>query len=233
MVTSATYRQQPQVTPELQERDPNNVLLGRAPRVRVEAEVIRDTALSASGLLVQKLGGPSVFPPQPPGVADLAYGAPAWPTSVGPDRYRRGLYTYQKRASPYAAFVTFDAPSGENCLVRRERSNTPLQALALLNDAVFSEAAAALAERVLRDGPKDFAGRARLAFRLCLVREPSESELTALSTFHEQQLDRFTKGELDASKFARSGQGFDQHELAAWTTVARVLLNLDEFIVKE
>ncbi|HZY86218.1 MAG TPA: PSD1 and planctomycete cytochrome C domain-containing protein, partial [Gemmataceae bacterium] len=135
IVTSATYRQSARVTPELLARDPENRLLARGPRFRLEAELLRDAALRASGLLSPRLGGPSVFPPQPPGVTtEGAYGALAWKPSAGPDRYRRGLYTFSKRTAPFAAFTTFDAPSGEACVARREASNTPLQALTLLND---------------------------------------------------------------------------------------------------
>ena len=145
IVTSATYRQSSRVTPELLARDPDNKLLARGPRLRLEAELVRDAALGASGLLSHKVGGPSVFPPQPAGVtAEGAYGALGWKPSEGPDRYRRGLYTFSKRTAPFAMFTTFDAPSGEACVARREVSNTPLQALTLLNDAVFIECAQAL-----------------------------------------------------------------------------------------
>ena len=145
IVMSATYQQASRITPELQERDPQNVLLARGPRFRVEAEMVRDYALVASGLFSGKLGGPSVYPPQPAGVTtEGAYGPLQWKVSEGSDRYRRGLYTFAKRTAPYAMTGTFDGPSGEACLARRDRSNTPLQSLTLLNDEVFMEAARAL-----------------------------------------------------------------------------------------
>ena len=159
IVTSATYRQSSRVTPELLAKDPENRLLARGPRVRLEAEMLRDAALRVSGLLSEKIGGPSVFPPQPPGVStEGAYGGLAWNVSPGGDAYRRGLYTFSKRTAPYAMFTTFDAPSGEVCVARREVSNSPLQALTLLNDPVFEEAAQALgrmmaAARRLGRGP--------------------------------------------------------------------------------
>ena len=140
IVTSATYRQSSRVTPELLARDRENQLLARGPRVRLEAEVIRDSVLQASGLLCERVGGPSVFPPQPPGVTtEGTYGGLAWKVSKGRDRYRRGLYTFSKRTAPFAMFSTFDAPSGEVCVARRDVSNSPLQALTLLNDPVFEE----------------------------------------------------------------------------------------------
>ncbi len=145
IVTSATYRQASRGTPQSWQIDPDNKLLGRGPRVRLEAEQIRDAVLRVSGLLSEKVGGPSVFPPQPPGVTtEGAYGQLQWKVSDGPDRYRRGLYTFSKRTAPFAMFATFDAPSGEVCVARRDVSNTPLQALTLLNDPAFTEAAQAL-----------------------------------------------------------------------------------------
>ena len=190
IVTSATYRQSSHASVQQRERDGDNILLARGPRLRVEAETVRDIALSASGLLTPTIGGPSVFPPQPAGVNDLAWGSAVWPTSQGPDRFRRGLYTYLKRTSPYAAFVTFDAPSGENCTVRRERSNTPLQALTMLNDTVFVEAAQALARRVVQSKSPDGVDRVRQMFRWCLTREPSPDELGDLVQFYQAQQPR-------------------------------------------
>jgi len=237
MVESATYRQSSVASPGLLARDPGNELLARGPRFRVEAEMVRDLALAASGLLNPELGGPSVYPPQPEAVTALAYGQGGWPTSNGPARYRRGLYTYLKRTAPYAAFITFDAPTSEIACVRRERSNTPLQALTLLNDAVFVEAARALARRVLDRGGEPFEDRVRLAFRLCLTRPPRDGEVRALAAFHDRQLARFRAGEADPVKVAgldASAAGSpDTAELAAWTTIARALLNLDETITKE
>ena len=230
IVTSATYRQSSAVGPLARAHDPDNITLARGPRVRVEAEMVRDLALGASGLLSPKLGGASVFPPQPPGVTELAYGGGGgWPTSKGSDRYRRGLYTHSKRTSPYAAFGTFDAPSGETCLVRRERSNTPLQALTLLNDSVFVETSQALARRVML-ATSETTDRARLMFRLCLTREPSDAELHDLQTFFESQRSRLAAD--SASATAITG-GDPAADLAAWTLVARAITNLDEFISKQ
>ena len=237
MVESATYRQSSVASPGLLARDPKNELMARGPRFRVDAEMVRDIALAASGLLNPEVGGPSVYPPQPEAVTALAYGQGGWPTSTGPARFRRGLYTYLKRTAPYAAFITFDAPTSEIACVRRERSNTPLQALTLLNDAVFVEASRALARRVLDQGGTTFEDRVRLAFRLCLTRPPREAEVRSLAGFYDQQIARFRAGEADPSKVAGIDPKLpgapDPAELAAWTTVARALLNLDETITKE
>ena len=236
IVMSAVYRQSSKISPELAERDPQNILLARGPRVRVDAETIRDIALETSGLMVRTLGGPSVFPPQP-GAAGSTFGPFQWKDSTGPDRYRRGLYTFRKRGGPYAAFATFDAPPPNTCAMARRRSNTPLQALAQLNDLVVVEASRALAERVLREASEDIAGRVRHAFRLTLSRPPSESEVTALVEFHERQRRRFEEGSLDAAAvYGSAADGDDAAELralAAMTTLARLLLNLDETITKE
>ena len=238
IVTSATYRQSSVASPELLERDPNNLLLARGPRFRVEAEAVRDIVLAASGLLTPAVGGPSVYPPQPDGVMSLSYTQGAWPTSTGPDRYRRGLYTFLKRTAPYAAFMTFDAPTSEATCTRRERSNTPLQALTLLNDTVYLEASRALAKRVLAEAPAPgFEDRVRLAYRLCLARPPRADEVALLATFFDKQLSRFRTGGADAGKVAgadpKAPTPGDLAELAAWTTVARAILNLDETITKE
>ncbi len=249
IVTSATYRQSAHATPEQLARDPRNERLGRGPRFRVPAEVVRDIALAASGLLATRIGGPSVFPPQPEGATALAYGMPAWPVSTGENRYRRGLYTYLKRTSPYAASITMDAPTSETTCVRRDRSNTPLQALTLLNDTVFVEAGQAMARRILAECPdRTTAARAGYAFRLCLARPPRQEELARLTAFFDRQLARFRAGELDAARVAGLGSqdppptpllaptpppGSDPNELAAWTVVARVLLNLDETVTRE
>ena len=238
IVTSATYRQDNRVTPDLLGRDPGNVLLARGPRNRVEAEMVRDLALSVGGLLDPRVGGPSVFPPQPDGVAELSYGATPWPTSTGGDRWRRGLYTYLKRTSPYPAMLTFDAPTSDTTCVRRPRSNTPLQALTLLNDKVFVEASQALARRVLKEAPAgDATARAKLAFRLCTGREALADEVAEVAAFYDAQLARFRDGSADAAAVAVSEAlpapaGADLPELAAWTVVSRALLNLDETITK-
>ncbi|MBI4659882.1 MAG: PSD1 domain-containing protein [Verrucomicrobia bacterium] len=231
IVMSATYRQSSAVTPELLEKDPENKLLARGPRFRIEAELVRDSILRMSGLLSPKLGGPSVFPPQPPGVTtEGAYGALEWKVSEGEDRYRRGLYTFSKRTAPYAMFVSFDAPSGEACVARREVSNSPLQSLTLLNDVVFFEAAQALGRMIAsRSGSEE--SRAAYLFRRCLTRQPSERELAMLVDFCRAQKRRFETKELNAEAVAGPGEG-DAVERAAWTTAARAVLNLDETITR-
>jgi hypothetical protein len=231
IVTSATYHQASRVTPSLLGKDPQNKLLGRGPRVRLEAEMIRDSVLRASGLLSSKIGGPSVFPPQPASVTtEGAYGRLEWKVSPGEDCYRRGLYTFSKRTAPYAMFTTFDGPSGEACLARRDVSNTPLQALTLLNDAVFVEAAQALG-RTLAARPGSVEDRVQLAFRHVLTRPATKEEIERLAMFFATQKHRFSAGELDAALVAGPGEG-DRNERAAWTALVRTLFNLDEALTK-
>ena len=198
IVTSATYRQQSHVSPERLTSDPTNRLLGRGPRLRVDAEVLRDSLLLASGLLTWQVGGPSVYPPQPASVTALAYGNPNWPTSTGAARYRRSLYTFSRRTAPFAAYTVFDGPTGEGCLARRDRSNTPLQALSLMNDEMFLEMARALASWAVeaQSGPLD---RATFLFRRILTRPPSEEEQQLLLQFHAAQLARLQSGDLQAT----------------------------------
>jgi mono/diheme cytochrome c family protein len=211
IVTSATYRQSSRARPDLMAVDARNRLLARQVRLRLEAEFVRDVALAASGLLNERVGGPSSFPPQPEGIYRFTQIDKHWRASVGPDRYRRGVYTYFWRSAPHPSLTVFDAPDASGACTRRNRSNTPLQALTLLNDQGQYEFAQALAARVLREGGPDDVGRLRYAFRLCLARQPNERE--------QQRL-----GELLAREPAGAG---------AWVTVARVLLNLDEFITRE
>src|SRR4029077_4623659 len=181
LVTSATYRQSSHVTPEALAKDPRNRWLSRAPRYRLEAEMVRDQALELAGLLSHKSHGPSVYPPQPPGMWQAAFnGDRTWTTSTGEDRYRRGLYTFWRRTVPYPSMATFDAPSRELCTVRRIRTNTPLQAFVTLNDPVYVEAAQALARRIVREGGKSRADRARFGLRLCLVRPPRDEQVQQL-----------------------------------------------------
>jgi hypothetical protein len=236
IVMSATYRQSAAVRPESLAIDPENKLLARFPRQRLEGELVRDSVLAAAGLLSPKIGGPSVFPPQPASItAEGAYGSFPWKVSEGEDRYRRGLYTFMKRTAPYAMFQTFDAPSGEACLARREVTNTPLQALTVLNDAVMLEAAQALGNLAAtsgRDPGRDPSQQLTDIFRRCLSRPPTAEETRLLIGFYESQLARLKAGKLDAAKIAGAGDG-DATERAAWTLVARAILNLDETIVKE
>jgi hypothetical protein len=243
IVNSATYRQVSRVTPELYARDPYNRLLARGPRFRVEAEAVRDIALAASGLLQPEVGGPSAFPPapeflfQPP----TSYGPKIWKEATGAGRYRRALYTFRYRSVPYPALQAFDAPNGDFSCVRRARSNTPLQALTTLNEPLFLECARALGLRTLREGGDGDAQRLAYAFRLCLARQPTEREATTLLSFLHKQTERFSSGgqaplDLAVAKPDQPPplpQGATPAQLAAWTAVSRVLLNLDETITKE
>jgi len=236
IVTSATYRQSSRITPAAKEVDPTNQWLGRAPRLRVEAEVIRDIALAASGLLNPKVGGPSVFPPIPEGALAVSFRSRSvWQTSEGPERYRRGLYTFWKRSVPFPALSVFDAPNADVSCTRRARSNSPLQALTLLNDPVFMEAAQALALRVWRDGGQSDREKLHFGFRLCTGRLPDPFEEERLLGLLKRQRERFV-GETAAAVYVSSPDlqklpsGIDLHQLAAWTIVTRTLLNLDETI---
>jgi mono/diheme cytochrome c family protein len=235
MVTSATYHQSSRVTPDLLERDPYNKLLARGPRFRVEAEMVRDIALAAGGLLSPKVGGPSVFPYQPEGVWDLVYNDDKWVMSEGEDRYRRGIYTFVRRSAPYPSLVTFDAPSREFCTVRRVRTNTPLQALTTLNNPVFFEAAQGLAKKIMSDASRDPSAGIVYAFRRCLTRRPRPEELSRMLAFYNEQLNRFRSDSKAANDVIKSSNGSTAQvpELAAWTMVSNVLLNLDEMITKE
>ena len=182
MVTSATYRQSPQVTPALLERDPQNELYTHGPRFRMDAEMIRDSALTVAGLLSPKMYGPSVFPPQPEGLLEELYVPDHWTTSQGEDRYRRGLYTFWKRILTYPSFTIFDAPSRENACVRRTRTNTPLQALNLINDPVFLDALEG-SRRILAQGGPGPEDRIAYGFRLCVARRPKPKELESSAAF--------------------------------------------------
>jgi hypothetical protein len=237
IVTSATYRQTSRSTPELIERDPYNRLYARGPRFRVTAEAIRDIALEASGLLSPKIGGPSVFPYQPDGIWTQLYASDQWTTSKGEDKYRRGIYTFWRRTSTYPAFMSFDAPSRELICPRRQRSNTPLQALTTLNDPSFVEAAQALARRVMKESKGDAKADAAYAFRLCVARSPRSEETKRLVALYEQELAQFKQDPPAAQKMAtgdlgKPPEGVSVERLAAWTVVANVLLNLDETITK-
>jgi hypothetical protein len=234
MVMSAAYRQSAATRPDLDATDPENRWLARQRRLRLSAEQIRDSALLASGLLYPKIGGESVFPPQPEGAQRIGSG-PKWVASEGKDRYRRGLYIVFQRMSPYPLMTNFDAPSGYGPACRRERSNTPLQALNLLNDPLFAEAAQALALRVLTESRSaEFNDRLDFAFLLCLGRqaEPDEREYWLKSL--DQQA-RILKSDPEAAaKLAPVEiEGVSQAEVAAWVTAGSVLLNLDEFITRE
>jgi uncharacterized membrane protein len=237
IVTSAAYRQSSRVTEETFERDPDNRLLARGPRFRLSAEMIRDQALFAAGLLSDKMHGPPVRPPQPSIGLKAAFGGGIdWTTSDGEDSRRRGLYTTWRRSNPYPSMVTFDAPNREVCTIRRDRTNTPLQALVTLNDPVYVEAAQALARRMDAAG-ETLEEAIRHGFRRCLAREPSDKELAALNRLFQKTRKRLAETPERAEKLATiplgpAPEGADTVKLAALTVVANVLLNLDELIMK-
>ena len=243
IVNSATYRQSSRVTPELYARDPLNRLLAHGPRLRVEGEIVRDVALAASGLLDPKVGGPSVFPPAPAFLfmPPASYGPKIWKEATDNSRYRRGLYTFRYRSVPYPMLQNFDAPNGDYSCVRRVRSNTPLQALTTLNEPIFMECARALALRTVRDGGGSDADRLAFAFRRCLARPPSDREATTLLSLLNEEAQRFAQPKQNPWELAADNPkqppklpaGVSAPQLAAWTAVSRVLLNLDETITKE
>lgn len=238
IVTSATYRQSSQVTPDRLQKDPRNRLLSRGPRYRLEAEMVRDQAMALSGLLNRKVGGPSVFPRQPDGLWQAAFnGERTWMTSKGDDRYRRGLYTFWRRTIPYPSMAAFDAPSREVCLVKRVRSNTPIQAFVTLNDPVYVEAAQALARRIVKDGGWTVEERLRFAIKLCTGRPVDQQQLFPLVQLYRRERERYSKNPEAAVKLASDPLGplptqWKADELAAWTVIANVLLNLDGVLMK-
>ena len=235
IVTSSTYRQSSHARNDLAQTDPRNRLLARQARLRLDAEAIRDAALSASGLLSPKIGGPSVFPPQPKGFYRFTQSEKTWPESEGPDRYRRGLYTWFWRSAPDPFLITFDAPGGNVTCTRRNRSNTPLQALTLANDQALFEIAQGLAALVLREGGADDLSRIGFASELCLARKPTAKEQEVLLRFVRSQAQDFELSPDDAKVAAPHERpaNISLATAAAWTAVARVFLNLDEFITRE
>jgi hypothetical protein len=243
IVNSATYRQSSKVTPQLINRDPLNRLLARASRLRVEGEIVRDLALAASGLLNPRVGGPSVFPPSPEFLylPPVSYGPKNWYEDKGENRYRRSLYTFRFRSVPYPMLQTFDVPNGDISCVRRAKSNTPLQALTTMNEITFLEAARALAVKTVKEGGVSNIQRLEFAFRRVLARKPSPQETRELLGLLARQQERFVAGELNPWNFATNEpdkpfvlpKGVTMEQLAAWTAVTRVLLNLDEAITKE
>lgn len=235
ILSSATYQQSPVVNEQHKTNDPNNEWYARGPRFRIDAELIRDTALKISGLLSPMIGGPSVFPPIPDGLGALSYGGLRWNTDTGANRFRRGLYTYWKRTNPYPMLTTFDAPLADTACVRRNQSNTPLQALTLMNDTVFVEASYAFAKRILTEVDGTLNDRIAYAFQTCTSRIPTTDEIHSIARFYGKQYMRVINGEIDplADVAIKQEHELDPYELSAWTTVARVLLNLDETVTKE
>ena len=235
ILSSATYRQSSRARPALAGRDPGNALLGRQRRIRLPAELIRDSALHASGLLVPKIGGPSVRPYQPDGVTDLGYAdSVKWQASSGEDLYRRGVYTFYQRSTPHPQLVNFDIPDRSSAACSRDRSNTPLQALNLLNDPVFIEAARALAGRAVRVSGADLDERLRYVFRRSVAREPSGRELAHLRAYSQRQRAIFARAKNEATDFIPvRPRDADEGGLAALAGVASVAMNLDEFLTRE
>ena len=238
MFTSRAYQQTSASDPALNERDPDNRLLARGPRFRPAGELLRDQALAVAGLLSAKMYGAPVRPMRPASGLSAAFGGSNdWTTSPGEDAHRRSVYTDTRRNSPYPSFTTFDAPNRETCTLRRGRSNTPLQAFVTLNDPVFVEASQGLARRLLKEGPKDTAGRVQLAYRLCVARAADAHELKALETLLQRSLTAYRADPALATQMATqpigaAEKGADLAELAAWTAVAGVVMNLDEFLMR-
>ncbi len=233
IVISRTYRQSSAERPEAVALDPRNLWLGRQSRVRVDAEIVRDLILSTSGTLTPRIGGPGVHPPQPAGVYSFTQNKKDWPETIGPNRYRRTLYTMFYRSAPYPLLTTFDSPEFSTVCTRRSRSNTPLQALAVANDPMFIELARKLAERVVHEPNTETAQRVRRMFRMCLIREPSAAEQQILVDYWARQQALYTRDSEAASKLAPSG--FPDTPLAdsaAWTSLARLLFNTDEFLTR-
>ncbi len=232
-VTSQAYKRESKTRKDLETKDPENVFLARQNRLRLSAELIRDGALFASGLLHPTVGGRSIRPPQPKGVAELGYGNPKWEETKGVERYRRGLYVHYQRTTPYPLLATFDAPDSATSCSRRRESNTALQALNLLNDPVFFEASQSLAARILRESPgTSLAQRIEHAYDVCLSRPPTARESERLTQLYTQYL-----SQMDAATAAQwmpaPPDGVPSREAAAWVGLSRVLLNLDEFITRE
>jgi hypothetical protein len=253
IVTSSVYRQSSKQRPELEEADPYNKLLARQNRLRLDAEIIRDAALSASSLLTDKVGGPSVYPPIPEGAMSVTQVAGAWPTATGPDRYRRGVYTFFRRSAAYPGLLVFDAPDATSSCTRRLRSDTPLQALSTLNDETFTEFAEGLAARVIKEVPGDNNQRIGYMFLLVFGRSPRADETQRIASFLARQIDDYKTNPSRAIELIYKGGKFtadgrpvnpppaklaamlpeDQTLEAAWTGVARVLLNTDDFLTRE
>jgi hypothetical protein len=236
IVTSETYQRSSAARPDLVDKDAPNLLLARQSRIRLDAEIVRDAALSASGLLAPRIGGPGVYPPQPAGIYAFTQNRKSWKTSTGPDRYRRTIYTFFYRSAPYPMLSTFDAPDFQTTCTRRVRSNTPLQALTVANDPAFLELAQGLAERVLREVPPEIEKRIERAFLLALCRLPASDELNILRDYYRAQAADFATDPASASHLATEAMqaGPEPYtETAAFVCVTRVILNTDNFITRE
>lgn len=232
IVTSRTYKQSSNSNTLGDEQDPENTLLWRGPRVRLDAEQVRDAALHAAGLLSDKMYGPSVYPPQPASVTtEGTYGAMNWATSTGEDRYRRSLYTFTKRTAPFAFANTFDAPTGEGCIVRRDRSNTPLQALTMLNDVTIMEASQSLGKALTQVQGSD-ENRINVAYNRCFSRPATSDELAKILSFYKKQIERLNSSPQSAASIAGDGPNETVTQRAAWTSVVRALMNTDEFVTR-
>jgi hypothetical protein len=239
IVTSATYRQTSKASPQLRARDPENRLLAHGARFRVDAEVVRDSALAIAGLLVDKPGGRAVKPYEPSGLWEAVSfnNSQKYVPDKGEGQHRRSLYTHWKRQSPPPNMLLFDAPTREYCVVRRPRTNTPLQALALMNDLQFVEASQAFAQRILLEGGTSTSARIRFAMRLATSRVPDAEEVKILEDVLKQQLAEFRRNEGAAEKLLGTGtfkadSNLEHSELAAWITLASMILNLDETVTK-
>jgi hypothetical protein len=237
IVMSATYRQSSFANAELLARDPDNTLLARGPATRLTAEMLRDNALAAAGLLVVRLGGPSVKPYQPEGIWEEKSSGWKYDPDQGEGLYRRSLYTYWKRTVPPPSMMVFDAAERNNCTVRRQSTSTPLQALVLLNDPQFVEAARKIGERALKEGGATLDERLSFVFRLLTSRKPARKELSVLRRLFEEQLGLFRASSGDAAAFVRVGEAkpdpaLDKAELAAFTALANTLLSFDEAVQK-
>lgn len=235
IVMSATYRQSSHVSDSQLAADAGNEWLSRQSRFRVEAEIVRDQALAASGMLTTKLGGPGVYPPQPAGIYAFTQNKKSWPTDIGPNRYRRTMYTTFYRSAPYPLLTTFDSPDFSTVCTRRVRSNTPLQSLTVANDVVFMELAEGLARKTLAEpGLESEADRCRYLFRLCLTRTPEDEEIRVLLEFLHREIERFTNtpDDADAAVNLQSHDDLSPLQVASWTSMARALLNTDEFVTR-
>jgi hypothetical protein len=233
LVTSSAYRQSSVARADLKERDPFNRLVARQSRWRLDAEVVRDNALSVAGLLADKIGGGSVYPYQPKGYwSFLNFPGREWTNDSGEKAHRRGIYTWWQRTFPHPSLIAFDAPSREECCAERTRSNIPQQALVLLNDPTYVEASRALAERILKEGGAEADSKLQWAFRTAVSRKPTAAEVRVLSELFAKHRSEYAADKKAAETLVGAPKDVDAVDLAAWTSVARTLLNLHETITR-